>query len=348
MQKIRLGLAGILWILGAVLVLGACGGNGGDEPAVGSDGDQETADGDTERAENEAESLAASFRFVIISDTHVRLPGNPDDGNYDNQKNIDNLSAAVARINRDYSDADFVAVTGDMVGCNFSENPDDYGPDKDTPAQRFKTLTDALTMPLYATLGNHDYQKSYDPEIGEAISSSDRPAIEAVWKKVMGIEPYYSVVHKGVRLIFANSNRGGLYEKVCTGNSVEAGCSGSFDDEQIDWLNAELEKPEPAILFFHHPPKTEGKQYFSIASFLVGPDESFYPTVKEHKDKILGMFVGHGHFWAKDTLYGIPVYETGSVGDTGGNKDNLHIVEVDPARQTLSTTIGLPGGKYGF
>ncbi len=353
-----------LWLL--VLVLGllsfglpACGDDADDSETTTDDDDDSDGDNtddddddDDDTTDDDDDDTVAGepFRFTIISDTHVRLPGNPDDGHYDNQENLDQLEAAITRINTEYSDSAFVAVTGDLVGCNYSDNPDDYGIGEDTPAETFKSMMDELVIPYHAILGNHDYQKDYDEEIDEGITVEDYSGIEAVWNKVLGIDPYYSVVVEGVRMIFLNSNRGEARYDACTGCEEEAYCTGSFDEEQLTWFEGELAQPEPAILFFHHPPITdnaevfdEDEALFSFAgeSFYVDAEDGFYDLTQANKDKILAIFVGHGHIAERDMLFEtIPVYETPAVGDTGGNKDHMHIVDVDPAGPTIQITLG--------
>ncbi len=289
------------------------------------------------------------FKFVVISDAHTRLPGNPDDVTYDNQKNIDNLAAAVESINTRHADASFVAVTGDLVGCLFSENPDDYGAGKANPAEKFKSLIDGLNMPYYAVLGNHDYQKTYDAEMEEGISTDNISAIEAVWNKVLGLKPYYSVVHEGVRLLFVNANRGDKRSVVCTGCNVEAFCAGSFDAEQIAWIERELANPEPVIMFLHHPLKTDNARamFCFFKTFLVADGDPIYALLEGAKEKIMAVFAGHGHIWERDLLYGkIPAYETGSIGDGAGDARNMHVVNVDPIAKTINVKIGREDGYY--
>ncbi|MGQ9660881.1 MAG: hypothetical protein ACUVWX_00910 [Kiritimatiellia bacterium] len=64
-----------------------------------------------------------SFRFLILSDLHVRIPGRPDNAHYDSGGNLDNLVYMVNRINADFPDAAFVVVTDDLVGTLYSDNP---------------------------------------------------------------------------------------------------------------------------------------------------------------------------------------------------------------------------------
>jgi len=339
-----------LWLMAVLLALAfpACAGSE-DESAADGDAEQEASeDGDAD-AEDETEAPGEPFRFVIFSDTHVRLPGNPDDADYDNQLNLDNLDGAIARVNAEFADAAFVAVTGDMVGALFSENPDDYGTDEPNPAETFKAMMDGLSVPYHAIMGNHDYQKSYDPELGEGVATDDIDAVEAVWKKVLGIDPYYSTVYEGVRFVFLNANRGEARTVVCAGETEEAFCTGSFDEEQMGWFESELAQGEPVVVFLHHPPVTDSKNsmFAVFDSFLIEPEDSFYDIAETHKDRILGIFVGHGHIWERDAMFEtIPVYETGSIGDLGGHPDNIHIVDVDPATPSITVTIGREEAEY--
>jgi Big-like domain-containing protein/calcineurin-like phosphoesterase family protein len=280
------------------------------------------------------------FFFVVLSDTHVRLPGNPDDDNYDNAGNIANLEAAIDTINANYSNADFVMVTGDLVGCLFSEDPADYGVGVDNPAERYKAMMDELDMPYYSALGNHDYEKGFDTTEGEGISTSNIAAIESVWSKVLGITPYYSFLNEGLRFIILNSNRGDSRNTLCYSATVEAFCTGSFDDVQMEWFESELEIGDPSLLFFHHP--VDSDDAFKIwsyvgDSFLVSATDRFYDIAATYNDFISGIFVGHGHKWQSGTLsLSIPVNETAAIGDGFSSADNMNIVSVNPSAVTIN------------
>jgi 3',5'-cyclic AMP phosphodiesterase CpdA len=281
------------------------------------------------------------FQFIVLSDTHVRLPGEPDDEVYANQCNLDNLQAAIERINSNYESVDFVAVTGDLVGNLYSEDVNDYLTGEENPAETFAQMMDTLIPPFYVALGNHDYQKGFDSECREGISTSDIEAIEAVWRKVLGIEPYYAFTHRGIKMIFLNSNRGPLRDEVCEGSRIEAFCTGSFDDEQLIWLEDRLNEGSPAILFVHHPPYSDNPNvgWTFYHSYRIDPEDYFYDLIYKYRDKILAIFVGHGHRWKEDTLHGIiPVFETGAIGDQFGRADDIRLVEVDPDTRALTTS----------
>lgn len=278
------------------------------------------------------------FRFIVLSDIHVRIPGNPDDEFYDNRMNLENIGQAVNIINSEYGSADFVAVIGDLVGCLFSEDLDEYLNGVSNPSEIFMEIMDGLVKPYYVALGNHDYQIGFDVTLGEGISTDNIGGIEAVWYKVLGIAPYYSFVHKGIHFIFLNSNRGPLRNQVCPGSLIERFCTGTFDEEQLSWLEKCLEKKEPAILFCHHPPITDSnkKLWALYSAYRIDPEDFFYDIVKQHTDTILAIFVGHGHFWQSDTLFGtIKVHETAALGDMLGKGDNISIVDIDPAARQV-------------
>jgi hypothetical protein len=298
---------------------------------------------DAEEAEDD------SFTFIVISDTHVRLPGNPDEVDHKNQENLDHLEGVVATLNRDYPDAVCVVITGDLVGCLFSDDPADYLTGQTNPAEVFKHHMDQLAMPYYPVLGNHDYQKGYDPVLEEGIMTEDISRIEAVWNKVLGMDPYYADVVNGVRFLFLNSNRGPARTAVCETNEFEAFCTGSFDEEQLAWLEAQLTQPERCILFFHHPPFTDDPTslWSLLPSFLVEKTDRFYEIVSTHRHRIDGMFVGHGHLWVKDTLFErIRVFETSATGDHNGDALSFHVVRASPTRGLLDVQMGNPNGRY--
>ncbi len=286
----------------------------------------------------------SGFFFVLISDTHVRIPGNPDDAYYSAQSNLDHLAEAIGRIAEDFADAAFVAHTGDMVGCLFSENLADYAAGNDTPADRFKAMMDALPFPYHAVMGNHDYESSFGVDTGPyehaGYTSADPAQMEAIWKKVLGIDPYAAFSHEGVRMILLNSVRGAQYATPCMMREKEKGCTGSFDDAQMDWLEAELAGSTFAMLFFHHPlftDTTPSGWAIEGASFLVAGGERFYGIAEAHASEIRGIFSGHGHLFHDDTLFGtIGAFETGSTGDLFGSGRNLNLVSVQPATGRIS------------
>ncbi len=317
-----------IFLLSALLIIVSCGGGGGGGGGAVS---------------QELNPSKDSFKFIILSDIHVRLPGNPDYTYYSG--NLSNFSNALSTIQTNHSDAVFVITTGDNVGCLFSHDPADYGVGGDNPAERFKSMMDSLGKPYYVALGNHDYEDGFNTSPRpEGITSSDPAAMEAIWKKVLGIDPYYSFVYQGVRFIVLNSVHGPEYNTACPASTTEKSCKGSFYDAQISWLDDELQKTDVSycLIFLHHPVITDNNSTttWSAAgeSFQVRSGDPLYAVLQTYKNKIKGIFVGHGHLKVNDTLNGtIPVYETAPIGDLNGSSGNIRIVWMDPYTGTMLT-----------
>lgn len=278
----------------------------------------------------------SNINFAVISDPHVRLPGNPDDADYDNAANLDHLRQAVAAINRASPAPSFVVVTGDLVGCLFSDNPNDYAISNNTPADRFRSLMNGLNCPWFAALGNHDYQSGYDPAAQAGITAADPARMEAIWRRVLGFASTNAFSFGGLRFIVLNSNRGPLARRPCDGSGPELGCTGSFDETQLAWLERELDQGEPSVLFLHHPLMTDhnatANWAYGEGSYQIPRSDGFYDVARKHRESIRAVFVGHGHAQASDTLLGtIQVYETANLGDWFGSPQALRIVTIDPA-----------------
>ncbi len=295
------------------------------------------------RLDEHQSASAAPFEIVVLSDIHLRIPGYPDDGFYNNQRNMANLMLTVDLINANYADADFVVVTGDLVGCLFSEDPEDYFIGRDNPAETFRNLFDHLVLPYYTALGNHDYHIGFDPVAKESVLTRYPASVEAVWKKVLGMDPFYAFVHKGIQMIFLNSNRGHTMSVPCTDTGNETLCMGSFDAQQMDWLETRLQNPEPVVLFCHHPPASSMDTLDSVmvdilfsSGMSIDINDRFYDIAAAYRHKILAVFSGHWHMWREFTLFDtIRVYQTGPVGDYWSSGENMAIATIDPARRTV-------------
>lgn len=277
----------------------------------------------------------SGFLFIVLSDTHVRIRGNPDQEAYDGPRNVANLRQTVALINDRYPTADFVIVTGDLVGCLFSSDPAEYGTGRDTPADRFKAVMDNLVMPYHVALGNHDYQIGFDAEAGEGITAPDWSIgdVEAVWQKLFNHPSYYAFDDEGVRFYILNSATGRLRRTPCPGCVREKMCLGSFSPEQTDWLSKDIEEGRPSFLFFHHPVYTDDTRAGDWAlpgdEYMVHPSDPIYDILNAHSPDILGIFVGHGHFSMKGRIgRATEVFETPSTGDFFGAPAHMNVVNV--------------------
>ena len=131
--------------------------------------------------------------------------------------------------------------------------------------------------------------------------------------------------------------------------TVESFCTGSFEAEQLAWLETELDNGDPTLIFMHHPLVTddEDSMFAMLDSFAVDPEDGVYDILESYKDIIMAVFVGHGHIWERDLLFDtIWVYETGSIADSNGNAGNIHVVDVDPAGPGIDVSMHRDDADY--
>ena len=129
---------------------------------------------------------------------------------------------------------DFVTMVGDMI-----EGYTDDSVRIKTEWAEFDSLCEIFTMPFYRTVGNHDILDSTD---------------EYWYRKLVG-EPYFSYDYGGLHFISIDNPRW---------DSTSEFMADSANQEQIDWLIADLEKSKDAaytFVYMHIP-----FWYFSLSS----------------------------------------------------------------------------------
>jgi len=239
---------------------------------------------------------AGDFKFMVISDTHISNDVSKDE----------RLSELIEKINYgEFSGVELLFVTGDVVSSHYSDY-DSLDPGKNiSRLHKAVNLFNKLTVPHYLIMGNHDYKIDSEHDSDYPFSLSYLRNMENIWEKETGRPPNCSFIHKGWKFICLSSFRGRQRVK-------------HFDDQQLDWLEKELDCNLPVLLFFHHPLKTDHFRIWCSFSTRINPDrdERFYDILNKYKHSIKGIFVGHGHFWVHDKLFdSIQVYETDSFAD---------------------------------
>ena len=164
------------------------------------------------------------MKLVILSDIHLMVEGEKD--HY--LKNSERLSAAIARINTAYSDADLVVFAGDLA---------DRGMYQETYCDLKNSLAD-LSVPYALTLGNHDrreefvdvFGNGYVDENGFVQSAHDLGeyivlVLDSLKKSENPSWPYYSAPN------------------------------GTLCSKRLNWLEAQLRASigKPCILAMHYP-----------------------------------------------------------------------------------------------
>ena len=239
---------------------------------------------------------AGDFNILIVSDTHFSR----DESKVERlQKLSDMLDQEVLPNIR------FIVNTGDVVSRVYG----DYRPhNPDTTENRLQAAVQVfqgLSVPYYFVMGNHDYKIGPDRDSDTYFPKDEIELMEKIWKKETGFDPYYSFHYEGWNFIILNSMRGRYLHR-------------HFDDIQLQWFEQQLKNNLPAVLFFHHPLETDHFRLWAKPKDLITDENEryFYGILEKHKDKIKAIFVGHGHRWVQDTLFGkIQVLETPSFGD---------------------------------
>jgi metallophosphoesterase superfamily enzyme len=239
----------------------------------------------------------SDFRAVIISDIHVS----------NDQSKIDRLNILLDAINNNrIPDVKLLVVTGDVVSCVYGNYWRDNPDTSDNRIRRALHNLSFSKVPVHLVLGNHDYKIGRDRDSDTYFPEIEILEMERIWHAEAGIRPYYSKEYEGWNFIFLNSMRGRYLHR-------------NFDDHQLHWLETELIKNKPSIIFFHHPLKTDHFRLWSGPEDMINPEKEpeFYRILSKYKKYIKGIFVGHGHAWVKDTLFDrIEVFETASFGDS--------------------------------
>lgn len=232
------------------------------------------------------------FKIMILADTQT----SDDENKYQRLENM------LDRVNKgEFPGVDFVAVSGDFVSAVF-------GNDTLSENRLLRTvgIFKKLTVPYYSAMGNHDYKLTRNRDSDAPYGQNEILKMENIWKNHTGFDPYFALKHKGWNFIFLNSMRGRYLKR-------------AFDDEQMQWYRTELEKGLPSILIFHHPIETDHYNNWGKAKDLITEklEPEFYAITKSYQKQIKGIFVGHGHSWITDDLFGtIKVHETKGFADS--------------------------------
>ncbi len=256
------------------------------------------------------------YSLLILSDIHISNDETKD------QRLADMISTVNDGM---FENLDMLIITGDVVS-SFQRFRDLGNILENQRAAKFIQIASRLEIPWHIALGNHDYKIDSDRDSDAPFSFQDIDTMEDLWRELANVEPYYAIEHKGWNLLILNSMRGRYLDRF-------------FDDQQMQWLEKELQKELPVLLFFHHPVKTDHIKIWCKPKDLITPETEpqFFSLVEAHQKQIKGIFVGHGHRWVNDVLFEkVPVYETDSFADN--NKSPFHLVDIDTTRNLISVT----------
>jgi len=267
-------------------------------------------------SESEPAYPSGDVYLMVISDVHISRDEDKDR----------RLSSLIQKLNSgNFPDTKGLILTGDVVSKVYSDKENGIHLESSNNLAKLITLLEPLSIPHYLVMGNHDYKIDGDKDSDAPFSKAEIDTMEKVWKKHTNFEPYYSVEFHGWKLIMLNSMRGRYLKR-------------NFDDQQLKWLENELEKDLPVILFFHHPIRTDNFRLWAKSKDLITDkkESQFFKLCSRYKKQIKAIFVGHGHRWVEDTLLdSIPVYETDSFADSKGQP--FYLVGLDTLNGQIET-----------
>jgi hypothetical protein len=166
-----------------------------------------------------------------------------------------------------------------LVGDYFHNYPSpdiDFYFQHETRIDKAKALTDAFKVPVHVGFGNHDYWAAGMP----------RASSHELFRRKLGLQPYYSVEHRGWKFVHLNNFLGDTWEK---GNARFNTNSGSLGEEQLNWFEAELQQHKPTFVFIHYP--------LSIVMPAEVKDYGVHGLIKRHRNTIQRVISGHWHRW---------------------------------------------------
>ncbi len=221
------------------------------------------------------------FRFAVIADTHVI------DDFYDRQES-NALDTATVKLSRESMIRTRTAINAlnpapDMVflvGDFFHDYPSldyDFYFKNVTRIDHAKAIADRFNMKLYPGFGNHDY----------AVPNLDRSFSHRLFAQKLGVKPYYAVNHKGCRFLMLNNFLGETWN-AANKDAYKKGL-GSYGEEQLQWIEAQLSARKPTFVFTHFP--LSGVAPTEVKDF------GLHPLLKKYADNIHFVTAGHWHRW---------------------------------------------------
>ncbi len=257
------------------------------------------------------------FSILVLSDIHI---SNDETKDIRLRNLVDSINAG------HFENLDLLIATGDLVSSFYKDrnNGDDFDNNR---TAKFSSIIKELEIPYHLVLGNHDYKIDGEKDSDAPFSFEEIDTMEKLWNKFAGLEkPFYSVNHKGWKLILLNSMRGRYLERF-------------FDDDQINFLKNELAEKKPSLIFFHHPIKSDNVPDLKKPKDLITPESEpeLFKILEENQTLVKGIFEGHVHRWLKDKLFGtIPVYMTDSFADN--EKSPYQLIQIDTVANIIDVT----------
>ncbi len=284
------------------------------------------ATGDVTQPEAEADidTVATPVRFAVISDTHLAA-NRFAPANLRFRQVGERMAALVPPPEHVFATGDDVEdlmCSPEMLQANGGSLVLDV----------YRAAVDeafgARGLPFHLALGNHDVRffDTFHPEVDTLTP----------WLTVMEgtgalPAPWYAFDERGVAFVVLDS-RGGA-------TSYAENDAGTLGATQLAWLDAQLARGLPSVLFWHHD---------TFAPLDAGEGlEPAWAVIEAHPGVAKALFVGHGHRYRKDTRSGVLLFETADL--KSWLEPGYLLVEIDPATGsvTVLNDADVPWGEIG-
>jgi len=265
-------------------------------------------------AREAAHAASRSFYIALLADTHITddfyVKGS-ENGVEDNESILlttPRLTAARDFINSLSPAIEQVFVLGDYFH-NYPSTDYDFYFKNTTRLDNAKTITDGFRMPVHIGFGNHDYDVKRVP----------REMSHRLFKAKLNADPYSMLDHKGCKFIHLNNLLGSTQDHAASNFNPSVG---SFGEEQLHWLESQLQQRKPTFVFTHFP-------LLSIQPTEFG-DYGLYPLLRKYQDTIQLVVTGHVHRWIDSgRTYGPQHYIMAS---TRYDPNAYMLLEIEPDR----------------
>ncbi len=230
------------------------------------------------------------LRIAFIADTHVIGPQyeccSEGDGldNASIMKTPDRLAATVAAINAIEPPPDHVFLLGDVVHAAHHGTDFDWYLAEENAFSRASALLAELNMPLHILWGNHDYEVI----CGGGSGHHSRTFSHRLFSHCFDRDPYSVVDAGGWRFVMLNSQLG---ETWSAESSLCSTSTGSYGEDQLAWLNAQLEADLPTLVMSHHHMLSS-----TLSNENNGPNPDISTVLGRH-DNVVAHIAGHFHRW---------------------------------------------------
>jgi len=256
------------------------------------------------------------FYFALVADTHIiddfYVKGS-ENGVEDNESILVTTPRFISArdlINSLNPQIEQVFLIGDFFH-NYPSTDYDFYFKNTTRLDHAKTIADGFKMPVHLGFGNHDYD----------VKRVSREMSHRLFEAKFGAKPYSVLDYKGYKFIHLNNFLGSTQDNASPDFNPAIG---SLGEEQLHWLEAQLEQKKPTFVFIHYPllsvQATEFKDY------------GLHPLLRRHQDTIQLVVCGHVHKWVDFAhTYGPQHYIMGA---TRYDPDAYMLMEVDTKRGT--------------